>query len=98
MSKTQYKKLLNKHIEELKTKDIDNKLKSKHIHEIIIFPEKNFFEIGEEVEIIDNYSGTIQTGFIENLNSDGTIYIKTHFSDLGRDYSRKFVKNKNILL
>ena len=99
MSKDEYISLLKDHIKEIETNGLDDKLKKKHIHEIAIFPEKNCFEIGEKVNVFDNYTKTTENGIIENLNYDGTVYVKiiynqTNFLDLGRDYPRIFIRKK----
>lgn len=87
MNNENYKKLLNKHINE-GSYGITNNLINKHIFELRIFPKINEFELGEYVSMpqFGEY------GYIENFNSDGTLFIKKNFSDMGRDYSFDFVK------
>ena len=82
-----YEKLLKQHTIEC-SGGVTTKLLNKHKHEVHIFPEKNYFEVGEKVHIPD----INEYGYIENFNSDGTFFIKKHFSDIGRDYPRNFVK------
>ena len=89
MNSLSYQTLLDKFIRESRD-DVDYKLISKHKFELAIFPQLNQFKLGEEVLIdIDNLS---YTGFIENFNSNGTLFIKTNFSDIGKDYSLSFIK------
>lgn len=87
MNNENYEKLLNKHINE-GSYGITNNLINKHIFELRIFPKINEFELGEYVSMpqFGEY------GYIENFNSDGTLFIKKNFSDMGRDYSFDFVK------
>lgn len=87
MNNENYEKLLNKHINE-GFDGITNNLINKHIFELRIFPKINEFELGEYVSMpqFGEY------GYIEKFNSDGTLFIKKNFSDMGRDYLFDFVK------
>ena len=87
MNSENYKQLLKKHVEESE-QGITHDLIKKHKYELAIFPKINEFKLGEHVHMpkFNEY------GFIENFNSDGTLFIKINISDLGRDYSPIFVK------
>ena len=63
---------------------------NKFLYEAYIYPEKNTFIIGEKVMVNDCFNN-VSIGYIENFNSNGTIFIKENFSDIGRDYSRNFI-------
>jgi hypothetical protein len=68
----------------------DKLISNKYLYEAYISPEKNIFSIGEKVNVRDCFNN-LSTGYIENFNSNGTIFIKENFSDIGRDYSRNFI-------
>ena len=87
MNLENYKKLRDSHVQEC-SNGITNILINKHIFELCIFPKKNVFELGEYVSM-PQFG---EFGYIENFNSNGTIFIKKNFSDMGRDYSFDFVK------
>ena len=82
-----YKMLLDKHLEDC-VNGINKKILNKHIFEISIFPKINKFELGEYVSM-PTFG---EFGYIENFNSNGTLFIKKNISDMGRDYSFDFVK------
>lgn len=82
-----YKNLRDSHIQECGN-GINKKIINKHIFELAIFPKNNEFELGEYVSM-PQFG---EFGYIENFNSNGTIFIKKYFSDMGRDYSFDLVK------
>lgn len=63
---------------------------SKKIHEMVIAPEVNIFDYGEKVNTTDCFNNK-GVGYIENFNADGTLFVKIHISDIGKDYSRNFI-------
>ena len=87
MNKENYKILLDKHIDDC-LNGITKQILNKHIFEIFIFPKINEFELGEYVSM-PQFG---EFGYIEKFNSNGTLFIKKHFSQMGRDYSFDFVK------
>tara|TARA_Y100000768_G_scaffold387873_1_gene380767 strand:+ start:515 stop:799 length:285 start_codon:yes stop_codon:yes gene_type:complete len=87
MNKENYKMLLDKHNDDC-VNGITKQILKKHIFEIFIFPKINEFELGEYVSI-PQFG---EFGYIEQFNSNGTLFIKKHFSHMGRDYSLDFVK------
>tara|TARA_Y100000389_G_scaffold121347_1_gene118770 strand:- start:1940 stop:2224 length:285 start_codon:yes stop_codon:yes gene_type:complete len=87
MNSINYKILIEAHMLECNNGITDN-LINKHIFELRIFPKKNIFELGELVSMPEFG----EYGYIEKFNSDGTLFIKKHFSDIGRDYSFNFIK------
>jgi len=69
---------------------MNEKTLSKKMYEIVIAPEVNTFDYGEKVNIWDCFNNKA-VGYIENFNADGTLFVKIHISDIGRDYDRNFV-------
>ena len=82
MNPENYKTLIDAHMMECNNGITDNII-NKHIFELRIFPKKNIFELGELVRMPEFG----EYGYIENFNSNGTLFIKKNFSDMGRDYS-----------
>ena len=87
MNPENYKRLKDAHMLECNNGITDN-LINKHIFELRIFPKKNIFELGEYVSM-PQFG---EFGYIENFNSNGTLFIKKNFSDIGRDYSFNYIK------
>ena len=71
-------------------RDKNKLILNKQLYEVYIHPVKNIFEIGEKVNVRDCFN-QVSSGYIENFNADGTVFIKENFSDIGRDYDRKFI-------
>ena len=87
MNRENYERLKEAHVLECNNGITDN-LINKHIFELRIFPKKNLFKFGDLVSIPE----VGEYGYIENFNSDGTLFIKKNFSDIGRDYLFEYVK------
>jgi hypothetical protein len=63
----------------------------KHSFELSIFPERNIFNIGDNV-LIEDYS--TKNGKICSFVQDGSLFIKTHEYDLGRNYHIDYISTK----
>ena len=87
-----YKKLLRGFICEIENTKVDIDLINKHKFELAIFPKKNIYKLGDKVRIYCGNYKPFPTGYIQNFNANGTLFIKMNEGDMGADYNYDLIE------
>lgn len=87
-----YKELLISLVQEIENTKVDIDLINKHKFELAIFPKKNIYKLGDKVRIYWGNYKPVPTGYIQQFNANGTLFIKMNEGDIGADYNYSMVE------